>query len=411
MAANRKILMVTLYFPPCGAVAALRMTGLARYLPRYGWNPIVVAPPNPPHEPLDPSLAKLLPPETTTLISVPFAEGVWGKINRRFFPNRLWRRQALRACREAIREHKPDAVLTSHPPGFIHEIGLALKREFGLPWVASFRDPWFALGAKTGDVDADARGERATLEAADLVVGVSPNYSEGMRREYPAQADKIVTITNGYDPDNFAEALTPPPRERLSILYTGELYFGRDPRPLLDAIKSLNDAPLPGLPRVGFDFIGRYMADQCDLPQEIASRGLESVTSITPVIPYKDCLRTTMQADILVLLHFPGFAHGLPAKIFEYLGARRPILALTDHPGDIAWVLKESGVLHRVAPQKDAGQIKQAIVEMLQEMKSGKPVARPLREPTPFTRQDMARQMAEQLDRVLSLRVQEQIDE
>ncbi|MEI7686378.1 MAG: glycosyl transferase family 1, partial [Planctomycetota bacterium] len=78
MAANRKILMVTLYFPPCGAVAALRMTGLARYLPRYGWNPIVVAPPNPPHEPLDPSLAKLLPPETTTLISVPFAEGVWG---------------------------------------------------------------------------------------------------------------------------------------------------------------------------------------------------------------------------------------------------------------------------------------------------------------------------------------------
>lgn len=402
----RKLLMVTLYFPPCGAVAALRMTGLARYLPRYGWNPIVVAPPNPPHEPSDPGLEKLLPKETTTLISVPFAEGLWGKVNRKFFPNRLWTRQALQACRNAIREHRPDVVYTSHPPGFIHEIGLALKKEFGLPWVACFRDPWFALGAKQKDrreLEADERGERATIEAANVVIGVSPNYSEGIRREYPAQAHKVVTITNGYDPENFADHLSPPPRERLSILYTGEMYFGRDPRPFLDALKELHDSPPPGLPKVGFDFIGRYMPEQCDLPREIASRGLESVTTMSPVIPYKDCLRQSMQADILVLLHFPGFTHGLPAKIFEYLGARRPILALTDHPGDIAWVLKESGVLHRVAPQKNAAAIKTAIVELLQEMQSGKPVAPPLREPTPFTRLDMARQVAAQLDGLVNV--------
>jgi len=405
MPANRKLLMVTLYFPPCGAVAALRMTGFARYLPRFGWNPIVVAPPNPPDEPSDPALKALLPEETTTVIPVPFAEGLWGRVNRRFFPNRLWQWQALRACRRAIREHRPDAILTSHGPGFIHPIGLALKKECGLPWVASFRDPWFALGPKNKgprELWQDARGERATLEAADLVVGVSPRYSEGMRREYPAHARKIVTITNGYDPDNFADSLTPPPRDRLSILYTGELYYGRDPRALLDAIKELNDSPVPGVPKVGFDFIGRFTADECDLPKEIAIRGLEGISTMSSVIPYKECLRMTMQADILVLLHFPNFSHGLPAKVFEYVGARRPILALTDDPGDIAWVLKESGVLHRVASQKDAAQIKHAIIGLLRDMERGTPAASPPREPTPFTRENMARQLASQLAGLIS---------
>jgi glycosyltransferase involved in cell wall biosynthesis len=397
----RKLLMVTLYFPPCGAVAALRMTGLARYLPRYGWNPIVVAPPNPPHEPRDASLERLLPKETTTLISVPFAEGLWGKINRKYFPNRLWTWRALKACRHAIRKYQPDAVYTSHPPEFIHEIGLTLKKEFGLPWVACFRDPWAVLDPfkKTpAEFEFDHAGERATIEAANLVVGVSPSYSRGLRDAYPEQAHKIVTITNGYDPDNFSESLSPPPRERLSILYTGEMYGRRDPRALFDAIKELDESPIPGLPKVGFDFVGRDKPEECDIAAELAKRNMQAITSMSPVIPYKECLRKTMQADILVLLHFPGIAHGLPAKIFEYLGARRPILALTDYPGDIAWVLKESGILHRIAPQKDKSQIKQAIVELLRELNAGSPAAPPLREPTPFTRQDMARQLAEQLD-------------
>ncbi len=394
--------MVTMYFPPCAAVAVHRMIGLARYLPRYGWNPIVVAPPNPPHEPSDPALTKLIPRETTTLISVPFAEGYWGKINRRFFPDKLWFRHARQACAQAIREHRPDAVYTTLPPYGLHRLGLSLKREFGLPWVACFRDPWAVLRQ---DVPSqpwkwlDARDERKTMELADLIVGISPRYSDGLRSAYSDHADKIVTITNGYDPDSFAENLTPPPRERLSILYTGELYFGRDPRPFLDALQQLDETP--ELPKLGFHFIGRCSPEQCDLPAEVKSRGLEHAVKLDGLIPYKDCLRTSMQADILLLIHTPGYAHGLPAKIFEYLGAHRPVLVLADHPGDIAWVLKESGTLHRIAPLADVAKIKQAIVELVRELKAGTPIAPADRDVMPFTRQDMARQFAERMDALM----------
>jgi hypothetical protein len=111
-----------------------------------------------------------------------------------------------------------------------------------------------------------------------------------------------------------------------------------------------------------------------------------------------------MEADILLLIHTPGYTHGLPAKIFEYLGARRPILVLADHPGDIAWVLKESGVLHRVAPLKDVARIKEALVELLGEIQGGTPVSPSEGISLPFTRQDMARQFAERLDALVPAR-------
>lgn len=402
----RKLLIFTYYFPPCAAVAVHRMVGMTRYLPQFGWNSIVVAPPNPPHEPTDPALVKLVPKETTTVIPVPFAEGYWGKINRKFFPDRLWLWQARRACERAIEEHKPDAVFTSLPPTSVHRVGLALKKKYGLPWMACFRDPWSKLRQdppRFPESWFDARDERRTMESADAIIGISPIYSEGLRQAYPAHAHKITTITNGYDPDNFPADVAPPVRERLSILYTGELYFGRDPRPFLDALRELEWSPIAGLPKVGFHFIGRSSPEQCDLSAEAKARGLEHTVTIDGIIPYKECLRKSMEADILLLIHTPGYAHGLPAKIFEYLGARRPILVLADHPGDIAWVLKESGVLHRVAPLKDSARIKQALVELLGEIRAGTPV-HPEASALPFTRQDMARQFAERLDALVPAR-------
>ena len=396
----RKLLMVAYHFPPCAAVAVHRMIGLAKHLPARGWHSVVVAPPNPPHEPSDPGLLNSIPADATKIISVPFAEGFWGKVNRKFFPNKLWAWKAWRAAVRAVEEHKPDAIFTSHPPDCMHEIGLALKRRFNLPWIADFRDPWFALNRKLPNPRRTRRfqaNEAETMRLADRIVGISPLYSDGLREAYPQHADKIITITNGYDPETFAEALTPPPRDRLSILYTGELYFGRDPRPFLDALRELETTP--DAPKVGFQFLGRWSEDVCDLPAEVKSRDLESAVQVSGLVPYRECLRTMMQADILLLIHTPGYTHGLPAKIFEYIGARRPILVLTEHEGDIGWVLKKSGHLHRLAPMRDVAKIKQAIIELAQEVRRGAPVSPPGME-TAFTREQMAMQFAEQLDAI-----------
>jgi glycosyltransferase involved in cell wall biosynthesis len=391
----RKMLLLSPHFPPCAAVAVHRMLGLVRHLPAHGWDSIVVAPSKSPHEPVDPGLAALVP-DTTTFIEAPHPEGYWGKINRRFAPDMLWRSRMWRGALTAVRDHRPDVLVSSFPTEVIHELGLALKKRTGLPWIADFRDPLWTLRKMEMTPHMKRRYstlERETVTHADRVIGNTPIFTDALRNAYPEFASKIVTITNGYDPEAFAEPLTPPARERLSLLYTGELYFGRDPRALLDAFADLKNDP--AAPKMGFDFVGRWDPEY-PLPTFVRERSLGDIVTIGGVIPYRECLRKTMQADILLLLHTPGYIHGLPAKIFEYIGARRPILVLTESAGDIGWVLKEAGVLHRVAPIADKGAIRRAMLELAQEVRRGTPVS--TGDASSFTRAAMARRFAELLD-------------
>jgi glycosyltransferase involved in cell wall biosynthesis len=392
----RKMLLLAPHFPPCAAVAVHRILGLVRHLPAFGWESVVVAAPNSPHEPQDAGLTALVPTDSTTFLPAPHPEGYWGKINRRFAPDMLWRHRMRQTALAAIRDHRPDVLVSSYPTEIIHELGLELKKRTGLPWIADFRDPLCTLrrGTMTRREERSLVPlERETVALADRVIGNTPIFTDALRQAYPQHAAKISTITNGYDPEAFAEALTPPPRDRLSILYTGELYFGRDPRAFLDALVGLRTDP--NAPKVGLEFVGRWDREY-NLPDFVRERGLEEVVTIGGVIPYGECLRKTMQADILLLVHTPGYAHGLPAKIFEYLGARRPILVLTNTPGDIGWVLKEAGVLHRVAPIGDKAAIRQATLELAQEVRRGTPVS--TGDASSFTRAGMARRFADQLD-------------
>jgi glycosyltransferase involved in cell wall biosynthesis len=406
----RKLLILAYYFPPCAAVAVHRMVGLVRHLPQFGWHSIVVAPPNPAHEPIDPALLQSVPAETTTVVSVPLSEGYWGKVQRRFFPNCLWALRAERAAATAIREHQPDAILTSGPPHFLHAIGRRLKHTFGLPWLADFRDPFFAVRREEGTSwwsdRCDARLERHIFRDADIVVGNTPLYTAGLHAAYPEHADKIVTITNGYDPETFAGATGPPPRERLEVLYAGELYFGRDPRPFLEALQILEANPHADVPPVAFRFLGRW-SPEYDLAGEVARRGLQHTVSVGGLVPYRECLKSMTEADVLLLMHTPKYAHGLPAKVFEYVGARRPVLVMSDHAGDIGQVLHEAGILHRIAPLRDPARIAQALAELARELKRGTPVVAEAGGTASFTREAMAGRFAEQLDNMVPERVKE----
>src|SRR5437870_663918 len=137
----RKLLLVTYHFPPSAAVAVYRMLGLVRYLPTYGWEAVVVAPPSMPHEPQDAELLREVPP-ATSVVSVPFPRGRVSRLLSRWLPHGLWLPRAWQACRRAIREHRPDAILTTSPPHCVHWLGLQLGRRHCLPWLACFRDPW-----------------------------------------------------------------------------------------------------------------------------------------------------------------------------------------------------------------------------------------------------------------------------
>jgi glycosyltransferase involved in cell wall biosynthesis len=400
--ARRKLLLVTYHFPPSAASATFRVLGFVRHLPRYGWEAVVVAPPRGLWEPVDDELVAQVPPGTV-VYRVPHPQGPLARLTRRLSPGAPWILPAFAACARAIREHHPSAVLTTSPPHSAQLLGCALKLRYRLPWLADFRDPWVATARRAAERSLGARCEalleQHVLRAADVVIANAPNARAGLQAAYPDCRDKVISLTNGYDPERFEPPLAIKRTGEIVILHAGEVYGGRDPRPLLDAVGGLVRAPLNGRP-VRLTFLGQVTDRRCDLPAEVGRRGLATAVSVEAQAGYRESLERMAAADILLLLDSPGRRVGVPAKLYEYLGAGRPVLALAEPDGDTAWVLRESGTLHRTAPADDPARIERALRELV-ALASERSACVPAGA-SAFTREHLARDLAGILDACLA---------
>lgn len=240
------------------------------------------------------------------------------------------------------------------------------------------------------------------MAAADVIVANAPRAAEVIREAFPSARDRIIVITNGYDPEAFAGLADDlaPPDGPLRILHPGQLYAGRDPRPLLDALRAIRAGKPAGSRPILFDLIGHLEGDEraYDLEGEIRARGLEGVVTLSGQIPYARALKEMVRSDILMLLDSPGRTIGVPAKLYEYLGAGRPVLALGESESDLAWVLRESGILYRIVAPTDTAAIEQALGALIAELEAGCAVTTPGRR-LAFTRENTARQLADVLNR------------
>jgi glycosyltransferase involved in cell wall biosynthesis len=401
---RHRLLLITYHFPPQAAVAVHRLVGLVRYLPRLGWEPTVLAPPSTPWEPTDETLLARVPPRTE-VVSVPFPRGGLYRFVRRLAPEAAWLPRAAHAANRAVRRLAPDAILTSGPPHCVHRLGLYLRRRWGLPWVADFRDAWVAGGRPAPEAWRrwlGRRWETATLREASAVLANTPAAAAALRAAYGPLADKVVVAPNGFDPEDFAApagvaSTADGPR---TLLHAGELYGGRDPRPLLDALCALQSAGAGGAPLFRLRLLGRSTGGAFDLAAEVRRRGLAGVVAVTGQVAYRQALAQMARADVLLVVTAPPQDRvGIPAKLYEYFGAGRPVLALAQPESDVAWALRTSGVTHRIAPAGDAAAISQALRELHAQLQAG--VAAPPRTDSPFTRASMARRVASALDACL----------
>jgi hypothetical protein len=178
------------------------------------------------------------------------------------------------------------------------------------------------------------------------------------------------------------------------------VYAGRDPSAFLDALQDLLAHASRAERPVRVQFLGKLdkNRDPSLLETAIRSRGMESVVSIADHVPYVRSLEQMVRSDILLLLDSPGRRIGVPAKLYEYLGAGRPVLALAEPESDTAWVLRESGIPHRIARPNDRLAIKQALCELMDEDDTGWNGGRPAGGRLTFTRESLARQLATILD-------------
>jgi glycosyltransferase involved in cell wall biosynthesis len=313
-------------------------------------------------------------------------------------------------CRALVRQHRPEAVITTSPPVCASFIGEYLKQKFGLPWIADYRDPSYANNpfrkVPIGKYHWEARLEMRTMRRADQITANTPIMLQGLHAAYPQHADKITLVTNGFDRDIVPLTPLPPVVNReLTIVHAGELYVGRDPRPIFEALAQLRQEHPDQrwrLRLLGQSYVG-------DLAGELRQRRLEDIVSIEGQVGFAQALKSIQDAHILMVLHTPGFKMTIPAKLYDYIAAGRPILALAEPDGDIAWVLKTAGVLHRIAPLRKnpspveakgvVEQIKQALKELRCEIQAQPAPIHPTDQAERFTRHHMAELMAQCLDR------------
>jgi glycosyltransferase involved in cell wall biosynthesis len=378
---RKRVLMVAFHFPPLVGTSGIERTlRFARYLPEFGWEPEVLTAHPRAYDPIGD--ADGIPPDLRVHRAQAFDTSRHFAIAGRYpaflaRPDRWmsWRFAAVPAGLRVLRRFRPHVIWSTYPIATAHAIGGALARISRLPWVADFRDPM-----AQDDYPADpatwrhfARIEAQTVRRAARSVFVTRGAAAEYRARYPECRERIRVIENGYDEESFAGIEASPPRptgaRRIVVVHSGIVYPSeRDPTTLFAALRSLLDA---GRVRPG-ELLIRFRAPVHDaLIDDLARRyGVRELVEVAPRMPYREALAELAAADGLLVLQAANCNRQVPAKLYEYLRARRPILGLADPAGDTADVMRRSGVRH-IAALEDAEAIAAVLVRFIGDVRTG----------------------------------------
>ena len=388
-----KVLLVTMYFPPAGGGGVQRPLKFATHLPELGIETHVLAPDDPKWIHRD---EELVPPTLAWVHRARYlgprgrkpAEELHGtrgleRIGRhaRLAGRRLlvpdenvsWNLTAIPAAIRIARAEGIDAVLTTSPPSSVHLVGAAVKRAVGIPWIADLRDSLASHPHRRAEsviVRAKETGEHAVARlvagSADAIVGVSEAIVEEMRQREPR--GPVVHISNGSDFDDFA-GLEYTRGTRFRITHTGSFFGKRDPRPFLTALARVDDV------------VARFVGDFRSADREWAETlHLGDRLELIPYAPRRRALELQRDSEALLLLIPEAGGRGrgvLSGKVFEYLAAERPILAVVPPDGAAAELLRETGAGVAVAPD-DVDGIERELSALRDAWQSGDLVATPL---------------------------------
>lgn len=415
----RRVLFLAYLFPPIANSGTQRPLKFAKYLTRYGWEPLVVTASRYDAHQTDPGLLDELP-QSVRIIRVPMlnelvsdvihqlgcrsrlakriGEGISWRLQRRYRkPDlyALWRPTARRAAMKLFREEGFDAIYATGFPWTTLLIGSDLATATGRPLIADFRDPWAGEDLFRTPLRPPEHEERAqeaeVLHAAAAAISVAPSMTRRLMAAHPdVDESKFVTIYNGFDPIDLE---LPPPRAdgKFRIVYTGVWKEGYNPSTLYDVIDWLRRSHPHLLENVEVVTAGFA-------PGEAKRRGVtDHIRELGP-LPHRDAIALMRSADVLFVTNGEGNRQqiGLPGKLYEYLATGRPVLALTHPDGDAGRILHQTGGGVAV-PADDPGLLLDAVATACRNRRLDVP---PLDRDAlaSFERVNLTRRLAELLD-------------
>lgn len=351
-----RVLVTAYYFPPQGGGGVQRTVKFLKYLPDFGWQPVVLTIKKCGIHLIDDSIKNEVPPSVPVHRTSALVLPQWLPWRVRTFVARWllvvdeqlgWFPFAVRRGKRLISHENIRAIYTTSAPYTDHLIGFSLKRQTGLPWIADFRDPWvdnFALTfpSKTHYRLAAAL-ERQVFLTADRIVVNTERSCEFYQRKYPMlDRGRLIPITNGYDLADF-EGIEPIGQEsnRLVIVHNGSLYGQQQtPLPFLRGLwMALDDGRVFG-ERIRVRFVGNVNPAIHKIVEDLT---LADVVQLTGYVPHRQSVGYLLGADVLLLILGCGKGSDMvfPAKIFEYLVSGKPILGVVP-PGISADLVQEA---------------------------------------------------------------------
>ena len=426
----KRVLIIAYYWPPAGGPGVQRWLKFVTYFREFGIEPIVYTPENPHYPLIDENIINEVP-EGIEIIKFPIKEPyrfaqlfskkktkqissgiitkkqpsivervmLWIRGNY-FIPDARigWVKPSVKYLKEYIKQNNIDAIITTGPPHSMHLIGLELKRKLSITWIADFRDPWTtihyhkSLQLSDSSEKKHKQLEKEVLQNADCVVVTSPNT----KIEFKEVTDQpIEVITNGYDTNHI---VTNDLDEKFTLVHIGSLLSGRNPEVLWKVLSELclknesfaNDFKLKLIGAVSNEVIDSLKKHQ-----------LVENTEVVGYVSHQEALQYQHNAQMLLLIEMDTAETRsiIPGKLFEYLLAKRPIVALGPEGSDIEAIISETNS-GRFFNYNDELQLKKEIAFSYQLYSEGKlnVVSNGIEK---YSRRELTLKMAETIKRTL----------
>ena len=374
----RKALIITYYWPPAGGPGVQRWLKFVKYLPEFDIEPIVYIPENPSYPILDESLLFEVPKGLTILkqpIKEPYrfvnffskkksqtiskgiiketgSQSVLEKImlyirGNFFIPDarKSWVKPSIQYLSKYVKENSLDLVITTGPPHSLHLIGLQLKKQLRVEWVADFRDPWTTIGYhKKLKLTEPSKLKHQELEhevlnSADRIIVTSPSTKAEFKQKTNVP---IEVITNGYDVVKIDEAKLD---TKFTLSHIGSLLSERNPIILWQVLKDLIEENEAFKNSFQLNLVGSVSEEVLEsIKNYISSDCINNVG----YIKHNESIKYQKKSQVLLLIEIDseGTKSIIPGKLFEYMASNRPIIAIGPESSDIEHILKETNSGH-----------------------------------------------------------------
>jgi glycosyltransferase involved in cell wall biosynthesis len=430
----RSVLFIAYQFPPVGGAGVQRATKFVKYLPHWGWQPSVLTVSNPSVPLLDESLAADIPEGTIirrartwepsyalkASVSGGNANGNHqnGTIRRRLKevvrrvatlllqpdPNILWMPNAIREGNRLLSQIPHDAIVATGPPFSSFVVGAKLSQKHDIPLVLDYRDEWEISSSYWENKRLDPLSQRIqsamqakVVRSAQALVASTKSSARALEEvcRKACSSAEVTWIYNGFDPDDFPPSSMAPRSSNgcYRIVYLGTLWNLTSVTPFVAAVQdlSLRRPDLAG--KLELHFAGRRTAAQNAILAQLESSPARLVEH--PYLHHKEAVGLLCSADMLLLLlsDLPGLERVVPAKIFEYMAAQRPILAIAPR-GETWELLRESPSGYPFMPRdiRELSRFLEQRIEPLVQKMNGSPIQH--WNPTKYDRKNQARQLA-----------------